>query len=93
VWHWFDERLESVIANQLSARGLPWDLVWVDDARDEQGRPEAIVNLSPVVLNEWLVRQAFVDGLALRLAALRVEHDAVSVSLQLVPQPPSVIGF
>lgn len=88
VWNWLDGKLEDFISNQLAAHGLPWDLVWVDSYRDAAGSKVATVNISPVVLNDYLARQGLpgLDGLALRLAGIDVEPHSLSLRVQLVPR-------
>lgn len=84
AWNWIETKLESVLAQQLSARGLPWDLVWVDGHRDPSGK-SATVNISLAVLNQWLAGKSGAVGLPTRLAAVVVEPEALELQLSLVP--------
>jgi hypothetical protein len=84
-WNGIEVKLESAIAEQLSARGMPWDMVWVDHSRDPEGHRVATINVSPVILNDWLQHQQAVPGLAPRLASMAIAHDAVTIRVQLVP--------
>lgn len=84
AWNWIETKLESVLAEKLSARGLPWDLVWVDGHRDESGK-SATVNISLAVLNQWLAGKSSAAGLPARLAGIVVEPEALVLQLSLVP--------
>ncbi|MBI5831706.1 MAG: hypothetical protein HZB16_05250 [Armatimonadetes bacterium] len=84
AWNWIETKLESVLAEKLSARGLPWDLVWVDGQRDQTGK-SATVNVSLAVLNQWLADKSSAAGLPTRLAGMRVEPEALELHLSLTP--------
>jgi hypothetical protein len=88
TWHWLDARLEEAIVDQLAAHGLPWDLVWVDGYRDPHGGKVATVNISPVVLNDWLGQQPLPGGLRARLVEVDVEPEALLLKLQLAAPAP-----
>ena len=84
IWpRWLEPWLERLIADKLSAAGLPWDLVWVDTVDDPERGRLGTVNLSPRTLNEWLRRQDFLGAAALRLVGIDVVPDALTLVCRL----------
>lgn len=77
--------LEKKIADQLAARGLPWDLVWVDTVDDPERGRVGTINFSPQTLNEWLRQKGPVAGLVPRLVALDLSRTHLTIGLRLVP--------
>lgn len=84
AWRWLEARIEAALADTLVRAGLPWELVWLEQ-HEEPGRGRiGTINVSARVLNEWLRSRRWVHPLALRLAAVEVDSDGVTVALTLV---------
>jgi hypothetical protein len=84
AWAWLEAKLESVIADKLADAGLPWDVVWLDRIDDPRHGGTGTLNVAPRTLNEWLRRQPWLEAQALRLAAIEVDNDGLTLELALV---------
>jgi hypothetical protein len=85
AWHWLDANLDRFVAEKLEAQGLPWDLLWVDGGRDEQGGKVVSVHLSPAVLNAWLAQRPLLGPYAARVVGAKIEPEALLLTMQLAP--------
>lgn len=81
---WLEPWIEKKVGDLLATRGLPWDLIWLDTIDDPELGRIGTVNFSPRTLNEWLRKQPLPGDLVPRLVALRVEHEALAVGIDLV---------
>lgn len=86
AWRWLASRIEAILADQLSRAGLPWDMVWVDQFRDDKHGLVGTVDLSPRMLNDWLGRQTAGLPFGLRLAELAISEDNLTVGVALLGQ-------
>lgn len=88
AWKWLESTLEQRVQDRLAAKGLPWDLVWIDRASDPEHGTMGTINVSPVLLNQILRDKSPSLALAPRLADLAVEPDGLTLRFALGPPAP-----
>ncbi len=86
IWRALETRLDRFVAKALADRGLPWEMVWVDNIEDTRGRA-ITVNVSLTVLNQYLLDRGVTHGLTMRIEALDVSPAALELALDLTPAP------
>ncbi len=86
AWGPIRDFLQGQIDRLLSEAGLPYDLVSIEQRRDDDGQQLAVIEVSMQRLNGWLAARKWLTPRAVQIEGLKFTDQDVTVDLTLVEQ-------